>query len=263
MTKNKFIKAAKEFNGNDKLLTSDFLKMAYDEYFHSSNYYLANQEVNELTRYSSWNICYQYFRDEFFKKDEIKDEDPDLRIAGLHLAFYLASWGMFRNPMLLNSGIKKYELLAKELFILKGCKESKNQQFEKIKFFLKNWKENPVEKVAESSGTIANNQINPTDTLITKIMLGAYSNTPAFDRFFKTTVSRFYIENNGRLVGKLEEKIQKIFSIKVEGDIKAVGDFIKSLSKNSAKEFSLEDIKILDAIFFQIGWALDYEAEEE
>ncbi len=257
MTKNKnfqteFIKAAKEFNGNDKLLTSDFLEMAYKEYFYSSNY-LANQEVNELTRYSSWNICYKYFRDEFFKKDKIKDEDPDLRIAGLHLAFYLASWGMFRNPMLLNSGIKKYELLAKELFSFKGCSESKNQQFEKIKSFLEEWEKNP----AETSGAIANNQINPTDTLITKIMLGAYSNTPAFDRFFKTTVSRFYIENNGRLVGKLEEKIQKIFSIKIEGDI-TVGDFIKSLSKNSAKEFSLEDIKILDAIFFQIGWALDY-----
>lgn len=263
MTKNKFIKAAKEFNGNDKLLlTSDFLEMAHDEYFYSSHYYSANQEVNELTRYSSWNICYKYFQDEFFKKDEIKDEDPDLRIAGLHLAFYLASWGMFRNPMLLNSGIKKYEQLANELFILKGCKEFKNQQFEKIKSFLKNWKENTVEKVAESSGTIATNQINPTDTLITKIMLGAYSNTPAFDRFFKTTVSRFYIENNGRLVGELEEKIQKIFSIKIEGD-KEVGDVIKSLSKNSAKEFSLEDIKILDAIFFQIGWALNYKAEEE
>jgi len=120
MTKNKFITAAKKFNGNDKLLTSDFLRMAYEEYFYSSNY-LTNQEVNELTRYSSWNICYQYFRDEFFKKDEIKDTDPDLRIAGLHLAFYLASWGMFRNPMLLNSGIKKYELLAEKLFILKGC----------------------------------------------------------------------------------------------------------------------------------------------
>ncbi len=259
MTKNKFITAAKEFNENDKLLTSDFLEMAHKEYFSSPNYYSANQEINESTRYSSWNICYKYFRDEFFKKDEIKDKDPDLRIAGLHLAFYLASWGMFRNPTLLNSGIKKYEMLAHKVYDLKNDKlEVKHRE---IKEFLKKWKKDVKEILGRNT-----KKDDPTDTLITKIMLGVYSNTPAFDRFFKTTVSRFYIENNGRLVGKLEEKIKNIFSIKIEGDKAVVGAVIRSLNKNSAKEFSLEDItiediKILDAIFFQIGWALDYKEE--
>ena len=47
----------------------------------------------ENHRYKSWEHCYQFFRR--IRSKEINDEELDL--AQLHLAFYLASWGMYRG----------------------------------------------------------------------------------------------------------------------------------------------------------------------
>ena len=220
-----------------KKLTSKSLKKAYNSF---SIY--RSDGIDYSHRYSSWDLCYKHFT-KFFKKT--KPNKSDIKLAGLHLGFYLASWGMFRNPILLNSGIEQYELLAKKLHNLE--KEVFEKQYEEIEVFLRALKKQ-VNKVL---GKKIKNE-DPTDTLVTKIMLGVYSNTPAFDRFFKKTVSNSYLDK-GRLVGSPKEKIQKIFNIPIKGKEKTVGGFIKSLNKSSAKEFSRKDMKTLDTIFFQIG----------
>ena len=48
------------------------------------------------TRYKSWEWCHQAFID---KKDDISEEN--IEFLSLHLAFYLASWGMYRGSSFL------------------------------------------------------------------------------------------------------------------------------------------------------------------
>ena len=57
-------------------------------------------------RYKSWEHCYF-----FFKKLRNKElSERDIELAQLHLAFYLASWGMYRgSSFLLQKDYTVYE----------------------------------------------------------------------------------------------------------------------------------------------------------
>lgn len=233
-------------------LTPDLLQLAYDVYFSYSEY-ISKDKINELTRYSSWDICFKHF-EVFFKKP--KPHNPeDLKIAGLYLGYYLASWGMFRNPLLLNYGIGQYESIAIKLHEFQEYEFE--EQYKQINDFLYSLKLGTF-IIDEDENIINNDKIpKPTDTLITKIMLGVYSNTPAFDRFFKKTVSKTIGKWERNLT--LEQKIKKIFAIKV-GEVnlgleKFIEKKLKRIDGNLKKE------KILDAIFFEIGRAL-FKAEK-
>jgi len=148
----------------------------------------------------------------------------------LHIGFYLASWGMFRgSSKLLTSGIKIFEDLSDLLLDKKG--DGVIVQYESIKKFLDN------------------KEISSTQTLITKIMLGVYSNIPAIDKFFNKTAKKYCIGiNSYDDEKKVIEKINKIFQTKIENDI-TIENFIQKLPN----ENNLTKEKILDAIFFEIG----------
>lgn len=62
------------------------------------NKYYSVMEADENARYLSWEHCYKIFQ-EAHKKDELTNEDIDY--LSLHLAFYLASWGMLRGSSFL------------------------------------------------------------------------------------------------------------------------------------------------------------------
>jgi hypothetical protein len=204
-------------------LTSAKLKNAYDSFFS----YRTNNVADYSHRYSSWDLCYKYFKD--FDTNSKDSDKNSIEIAGLHLGFYLASWGMFRGSSeLLNLGVNKYDELAKLLF------ENKNEKFFNQYNNIKNF----LEK----------NEISATKTLITKIMLGVYANTPAIDRFFNKTAIKYCIgiyDNDS--VENLLKKLQRIFETKIDNG-QNLEQFIDRLPKNG-----LTKEKIIDGIFFQIG----------
>jgi hypothetical protein len=195
-------------------LTKQILEKAYKDFFD-----YRNGETNYDIRYSSWDLCYNHFNNQ---------QSPD-NTSGLNLAFYLASWGMFRGSSeLLNLGVNKYDELAKLLF------ENKNEKFFNQYNNIKNF----LEK----------NEISATKTLITKIMLGVYANTPAIDRFFNKTAIKYCIgiyDNDS--VENLLKKLQRIFETKIDNG-QNLEQFIDRLPKNG-----LTKEKIIDGIFFQIG----------
>ena len=64
-------------------------------------------------RYSSFDYCYNYFR-EFYEKQRIKDLSNRGNLQGscLQVGFYLASWGMYRgSSFLLQKSLKHLEKL--------------------------------------------------------------------------------------------------------------------------------------------------------
>ena len=61
-----------------------------------------NEEEKSFHRFNSWNNCYSFFQNKYFKYNS--DDDYDDR-AALHLGFYLASWGMYRGSTFLLQNI--------------------------------------------------------------------------------------------------------------------------------------------------------------
>lgn len=194
-------------------------------------------------RFKSWEHCYSYFRQE--------NIDPDY--ACLHLAFYLASWGMYRGSSFL---IWKDYLIHKEVVfhILK------NKHLQDIDFieatdmdlkdifglisWIKNWYQDNVVFIKGES-----KKINVTDTLATKIILGTLGCLPAYDRYFIDGIRKKGLSYSG---------------IK-PNNFKPIIEFYKSNLSDfmMAEKYILEDsgikyppMKLLDMYFWELGYDL-------
>lgn len=141
-------------------------------------------EKDSTHRYKSWEYCYKAFQTE-----------TDVDLLSLHLGFYLASWGMYRG----SSG-----LLQKDYTIHKGAVQILlDNKYKSIHFTASNpmrlenekssielilqLKKELSEYYGEIEYTKGDNDpktISPTDTLISKIMLGTLGCSPAYDRYY-------------------------------------------------------------------------------
>ncbi len=133
-------------------------------------------------RYRSWEHCFGAF----------EDFDKSTDSLSLHLGFYLASWGMYRG----SSGLlwKDYKIHSTAVELI--------QLFPEIRASKTNQRPDPeaihacIADLREYYSSIAycNNKttksISPTDTLISKIILGATGSLPAFDRYFLVGTQR-------------------------------------------------------------------------
>ena len=129
-------------------------------------------------RYKSWEHCYSYF------SGTAIDEDH----ACLHLAFYLASWGMYRGSsfLLWKDYLIHREVVRKILTMTQlrniDLSQSDEQAISDIIEFvawIKTWYQ---ENITHVNGEVS--IVNVTDTLATKILLGTLGCIPAYDRYF-------------------------------------------------------------------------------
>ena len=149
-------------------------------------YHFMTVEV-EHARYRSWVHCYNAFRDHWNDKTKID-------LLCLHLAAYLASWGMLRNSFLLN-----YDYLVHKPIVESLCSPYFSRLFEQPN-------EKQVDLVMKATEAVEEGYANQTlidlkgetvtgitDTLKTKILLGVFGCTPAFDKYFVKTVRQYRI----------------------------------------------------------------------
>ena len=73
---------------------------AIDELISAAQTFYDDARANENGRSRSWEHCYRVFR------DARTDPSPDYDYLSLHLAFYLASWGMYRGSSFLLEGLQ-------------------------------------------------------------------------------------------------------------------------------------------------------------
>lgn len=74
-------------------------------------------------RYKSWEHCYIFFKE---NSEQILADDKMLDLASLNLAFYLASWGMYRGSS--NLLQKDYKIHAELIqTLLKKCTDLWNE----------------------------------------------------------------------------------------------------------------------------------------
>src|SRR3989344_4230624 len=163
-------------------------------------------------RYKSWEHCYNFFKK--IKDEKLNDEELDL--AQLHLAFYLASWGMYRG----SSFNKKIEDTLKEI----RTSVKSHPDFEGVEKRYLNERE----------------EISP--TLATKILLGTIGCIPAYDRFFIGGLEKEKIQKKFNSEKSFIQMIDFYLKNKVELD---------SL-RNKFKDYPL--MKILDMYFWVAGY---------
>ena len=131
-------------------------------------------------RYASFDYCFNYFHS-FYRRNKISDisNDSNLQMSCLQLGFYLASWGMMRgSSFLLEKSVRHF----KNLIIALSKMDPKIWEID-----VDSYNDENIELLLNCKSVIAGalgKNYNPTDTLITKIMLGVFANVPAFDQYF-------------------------------------------------------------------------------
>jgi hypothetical protein len=214
--------------------------------------YLSGITADEFHRYKSWDNCFQAF-----------STSKQTEIQVLELAFYLASWGMYRG----SSGLlQKNHLIHKgavDLVFSKACQKLKCNQTIEVKreninaiLEVKNQLTGHYSSIYFAKGADKPKPISPTDTLLSKIMLGTLGCVPAYDRYFIDGLKEMKLQHTGFNEFSLNELFNFIGNNKNE--IRQAQNII--LSKTQ-RHYPL--MKILDMYFWQIGYDKDVKEKKQ
>lgn len=201
-------------------------------------------ESDKNHRYKSWEHCYSYY----------SKENIDKNIACLHLSFYLASWGMYRGSsfLLWKDYLIHQNVVEKILDNLKlreirfsNITEYQIEEILKLIEWIKAWYKNNIKSV---NGIRKN--INATDTLVTKILLGSLGCVPAYDRYFI---------NGLRLKGLKYSKLTRTNFLSVVDFYNKNKQEFDSSQKEIYSRSSIKypTMKLVDMYFWEIGFEAD------
>lgn len=144
------------------------------------------------SRGRSWEYCYKFFQDN--RENLKKNVEQIVDLASLNLAFYLASWGMYRGSSF---------LLQMDYTVHKPAVRIISKYFDLAEIDIDKWNEektkelfNLIGQLEEYYGECRNvirqdKRENISETLITKILLGTLGITPAYDRYFKGGLGKY------------------------------------------------------------------------
>ena len=223
---------------------------AIDELISAAQTFYDDARANENGRSRSWEHCYCVFR------DARTDPSPDYDYLSLHLAFYLASWGMYRgSSFLLQKDYKVLtpvveEVLKPEYDCLFGvaCADLRNDdiraQLKKLSDYISYYFHRIREEVR---GRAVASSVSP--VLITKILIGTLGCVPAYDRFF---------EEGAKYLG-LEKKSYNEDSLRELADFyEAHNDRLEEARRGMRTEdLTYPQMKLLDMGFWQVGFEKD------
>jgi hypothetical protein len=228
-----------------------------NDFSETVNIFLNDIKEDFNGRYKSFNHCFLTFRKlfEICKKQDVSDSMLDY--SALHLAFYLASWGMYRGSSML---LQKDYLIHVEAIkiLLKSdyrCLYSLSpNEYTDITY-------NEFDRVVSElsayysgiKGKFHNKEkhIGATDTLISKILIATLGCTSAFDRYVKAGMILCKIPYSG-----LNSKTIKTLK-KVCADNQDTLDSLMNKIKQD-NDFGFYPImKLLDSYFFELGLRAD------
>jgi hypothetical protein len=146
------------------------------------------RERNPVERASSFDYCFNYFQG-FRTSDQIEAlaSPRYIEISCLQLGYYLASWGMLRGSTLLHTKSYRFfmpviQAIAREpeaVWRIDVDKYTDANISELIELGNRISSAMSVESSAGCPPSV------PTETLVTKVLLGVFGSMPAFDTFFK------------------------------------------------------------------------------
>ncbi|GAK95506.1 hypothetical protein JCM19294_2288 [Nonlabens tegetincola] len=194
--------------------------------------------------YHSWRHCY----------DAFGNVNQDNTYLALHLGFYLASWGMYRGSAAISHKDytihigavdlirehyflrchKNHEVEAKDQVALLDLCNALREHYSSFNYLIKG---ELVEK-------------KPTDTLISKIIIGTVGCSPAFDRYFNKGVR----ESGFNFTRISKNSFDALFSFRII--------YHSELLKIQKQLFQLDNyhypiFKIIDKYFWHKGFHLE------
>jgi len=223
---------------------------AIDELIDAAQTFYDEARAIENGRSRSWEHCYRVFR------DARTDPSPDYDYLSLHLAFYLASWGMYRgSSFLLQKDYKVLtpvveEVLKPEYDCLFGiaCTDLREPEVQKR---LKNVSDNianhfhPIRE--EVAGRKVASSVSP--VLITKILMGTLGCVPAYDRFFVDGIKTYKVTT---------QEYSPKSVLKLVDFYEAHNDRLEEARRGMRTEdLTYPQMKLLDMGFWQIGFERD------
>jgi hypothetical protein len=185
----------------------------------------------KFTRFRSWIHCYKAFK-------KYRHDSKNVDLLCLHLAWYMASWGMLRGKSFL---LQMDYLVHKPLImqVLSG-------KYEQL--FINNHTSETVQLTMDFSNDIkeAYGRNSHTQTFITKIILGIFGTAPAYDRLFAYSAKKYNVCS-----GTWGESSLK--------SLWTYYDLHRSIFENLKKELMIDGIeytpmKLLDMCLWQIGF---------
>ena len=223
---------------------------AIDELISAAQTFYDDARANENGRSRSWEHCYRVFRDARI------DPSPDYDYLSLHLAFYLASWGMYRGScFILQKDYKVHTPIVKE--ILKpeydclfgvACVDLREPEVQER---LTNVSDNIANHFGPIRNEVAGRKVasSVSPVLVTKILMGTLGCVPAYDRFFqdgvatyKVTTQEYSLDSVLRLVDFYEEH----------------NDRLEEARRGmQTDDLIYPQMKLLDMGFWQIGFEKD------
>lgn len=207
------------------------------------NKYISGITTEEFHRYKSWDNCFSAF--------SVSNQNE---ILVLELAFYLASWGMYRGSCGLlqkNHRIHKRSvdiLFSKSNQKLK-CNQTNEIKRENIKAILgvKDELSKHYSSIIFTKGVDKPKPISPTDTLLSKIILGTLGCVPAYDRYFIAGLKETRMEHKGFN----EDSLNELFNF-IDKNKKEIDQAQKLINAKTKNHYPV--MKILDMYFWQIGY---------
>ncbi len=207
--------------------------------------YIAGIITDQFHRYKSWDNCFQAF-----------SVSNQAEIQVLQLAFYLASWGMYRG----SSGLlQKNHLIhtgAVDIIFSKNSQqlkcnsvtEIKREKIEDIIALKEALGEHYGQDIFEfKRGDEEIKTISATDTLLSKVILGTLGCVPAYDRYFKDGLKEKQMEHRSFNKASLNELFD--FIDRNKNEIESAQKLIKIKT-----QIHYPIMKILDMYFWQIGY---------
>lgn len=204
---------------------------------------ISNASNEKFPRYTAWENCYKSFQ-----------RENDFDYLALSLGFYLASWGMYRGSSGLlyknhKVHIKAIEILKQEKYSNLYCSEINEVSSDNIRLISEVFDELSSyysEIKYRKSYNSVEKSINPTDTLITKVLLGVMGCVPAYDRYLLLGLTKIGV-NNKKFS---EDSLLKIFEY-----INKNYNSIKLAQNNLNKKFNLyyPIMKIIDFYLWELG----------
>jgi len=201
--------------------------------------YVGKMVGGEHHRYRSWEHCYRFFQQTGHSQLATHQQD-----AALQLGFYLASWGMYRGRSFLLQHAYTIHLAAVDC--LADPRWSKLWETE---FGANDSDEGSVSDIVELRkclGAAYRQFGEPTDTLVTKIMLGTIACSPACDRYF---IEGFKSE------GYAYSSFNRQFLTDILQFCRENPGELRSVQKKIEKEMGIRYplMKLVDMCFFQAG----------
>jgi hypothetical protein len=204
--------------------------------------------MGEHHRYRSWEHCFGYFR-----RHTPEAIAADLDQAALQLGFYLASWGMYRGSSFLLQYTYTIHRGVIELLLARAFSPLWEREFgagehdgdlaplimtaaEAVRYVYR-----PFASAVKARA--------PSDTLVTKVLLGILGCLPACDRYFiegfKSTGFQYsYLNSNC---------VERVLGF-CRGNIRELTEEQQHTSVQGSSGLNYPLMKLVDMYFWQIGY---------